>query len=66
MANGRFSFAVPHPDVPGNPTPALQATFAADGSFSGQVIVGTIAAIFIQTPLPVMRRAIKIVPWVLR
>lgn len=30
------------------------------------VVVGTIAAIFIQTPLPVMRRALKIVPWVLR
>ena len=30
------------------------------------VVVGTIAAIFIQTPLPVMRRAIKIFPWVLR
>ena len=42
MANGQFSYAVQHPDVPGNPTPALPATFAADGSFSGQVIVGTI------------------------
>jgi chemotaxis protein MotA len=30
------------------------------------VVVGTIAAIFIQTPLPVMRRAIKIAPWVIR
>jgi chemotaxis protein MotA len=30
------------------------------------VVVGTIAAIFIQTPLPVMRRALKIFPWVLR
>jgi chemotaxis protein MotA len=30
------------------------------------VVVGTIAAIFIQTPLPVMRRAIKIFPWVIR
>jgi chemotaxis protein MotA len=30
------------------------------------VVVGTIAAIFIQTPLPVMRRAIKIFPWILR
>jgi chemotaxis protein MotA len=30
------------------------------------VVVGTIAAIFIQTPLPVMRRALKIFPWILR
>ncbi len=30
------------------------------------VIVGTIAAICIQTPLPVMQRALKIFPWVMR
>lgn len=30
------------------------------------VVVGTIAAIFIQTPLQVMRRALRIFPWVLR
>jgi chemotaxis protein MotA len=30
------------------------------------VVVGTIAAIFIQTPLSVMRRALKIFPWILR
>ena len=30
------------------------------------VVVGTCAAIFIQTPLPVMRRALKIFPWVIR
>jgi chemotaxis protein MotA len=30
------------------------------------VVVGTIAAIFIQTPLSVMRRALRIFPWVLR
>jgi chemotaxis protein MotA len=30
------------------------------------VVVGTVAAIFIQTPLPVMRRALKIFPWVMR
>ncbi len=30
------------------------------------VVVGTIAAICIQTPLPVMRRALKIFPWVMR
>ena len=30
------------------------------------VIVGTIAAICIQTPLPVMQRALKIFPWVIK
>src|ERR1700748_1462520 len=30
------------------------------------VVVGPIAAIFIQTPLPVMRRALKIFPWIMR
>ena len=30
------------------------------------VVVGTIAAIFIQTPLSVMRRALRIIPWVIR
>src|SRR5690242_14446563 len=30
------------------------------------VVVGTCAAIFIQTPLQVMQRALKILPWVLR
>ena len=30
------------------------------------VVVGTVAAIFIQTPLTVMQRALKIAPWVMR
>jgi chemotaxis protein MotA len=30
------------------------------------VVVGTVAAIFIQTPLPVMQRALKILPWVMK
>jgi chemotaxis protein MotA len=30
------------------------------------VVVGTCAAIFIQTPLPVMQRALRIFPWILR
>jgi chemotaxis protein MotA len=30
------------------------------------VVVGTIAAIFIQTPLTVMRRALKIFPWIMK
>ena len=42
MTNGRFGFVVPHPNVPGNPAPAFPATFASDGTFSGQVIAGMI------------------------
>jgi hypothetical protein len=42
VANGQVVFAVQHPDVPGNPTPNLPATFAADGTFSGQVTIGTL------------------------
>ena len=30
------------------------------------VIVGTVAAICVQTPLPVMKRAMKILPWIFR
>jgi chemotaxis protein MotA len=30
------------------------------------VVVGTLAAIFIQTPLQVMRRALRIFPWIVR
>jgi chemotaxis protein MotA len=30
------------------------------------VVVGTVAAICLQTPLPVMKRAMRILPWVLR
>jgi len=30
------------------------------------VVVGTCAAIFIQTPLEVMQRALKIFPWIIR
>ena len=37
VANGQFSYAVPHPNIPGNATPVFQATMAQDGSFSGRV-----------------------------
>jgi hypothetical protein len=43
VANGQVTYAVPHPDIPGTPTPVFQATFAQDGSFSGQVINGTMS-----------------------
>jgi hypothetical protein len=43
IANGQFSYAVSHPNAPGNPTPAHQATMASDGSFFGQNNDGTIS-----------------------
>jgi hypothetical protein len=43
IANGEFSYALPHPNVPGNPTPVFQATMAPDGSFSGQNNDGSIS-----------------------
>jgi hypothetical protein len=43
VTNGQFTYAVPHPNVPGNATPVFPATIAADGSFSGQVTAGTIS-----------------------
>jgi hypothetical protein len=42
VQNGQFTYAVPHPNVPGNATPNFPATIAADGSFTGQIIAGTI------------------------
>ncbi|HET7883503.1 MAG TPA: hypothetical protein VFL55_21640 [Acetobacteraceae bacterium] len=41
VTNGQFDYAVPHPNIPGNPTPVFQATMAADGSFTGAVTSGT-------------------------
>jgi len=43
VANGQFSYAVPHPNVPGNPTPAYPAIIAQDGSFYGELVGGTIS-----------------------
>ncbi len=43
VANGQFSYAVSHPNVPGNMTPNFSATMAQDGSFSGQGVDGTIS-----------------------
>ena len=42
VTNGKFSYAVPHPNVPGNATPTFPATIAPDGTFFGQVIEGTV------------------------
>ena len=43
VTNGQFTYAVPHPNIPGNATPVLTATMAPDGSFSGQIVAGSIS-----------------------
>jgi hypothetical protein len=42
VRNGKFDYAVPHPNVPGNATPKYSATIAPDGTFFGQIIEGTL------------------------
>jgi hypothetical protein len=36
ITNGQFSYTVPHPNIPGNPSPTFEATTAKDGTFVGQ------------------------------
>jgi hypothetical protein len=43
VRDGEFSYALPHPNVPGGPTPVFQAAMAPDGSFSGQGVGGSVA-----------------------
>ena len=43
VSSGQFSYAIPHPNVPDNPTPVFQAALAQDGSFAGGANNGTIA-----------------------
>ena len=43
VANGQFTYAVPHPNVPGNATPVFPATLAADGSFYGEIVAGSMS-----------------------
>jgi hypothetical protein len=43
VANGQFNYALPHPNVPGNATTNFPATMAQNGSFTGQVVDGTIS-----------------------
>jgi hypothetical protein len=42
VAHGQFNYAVPHPNVSGDPTPVFPASMAPDGSFSGQITMGSI------------------------
>jgi hypothetical protein len=43
VTEGQFTYAVPHPNVPGNATPVYPATIAADGSVYGQIVAGTLS-----------------------
>lgn len=43
VTDGQFSYAVPHPNVPGNPTPVFHAVMAQDGSFAGQIPAGSMS-----------------------
>jgi hypothetical protein len=41
VAGDRFTLALPHPNVPGNPTPTFAVAVAPDGSFQTQSVDGT-------------------------
>jgi hypothetical protein len=41
VTDGQLSYPLPHPNVPGNPTPVYLAMMAPDGSFSGQLNEGS-------------------------
>jgi hypothetical protein len=43
VTNGQFTYAVPHPNVPGEASPEFPATIKADGTFYGAITVGTIS-----------------------
>jgi hypothetical protein len=41
VTHNAFSYAMPHPNAPNNPTPVYSATIAADGSFRSSLSSGT-------------------------
>lgn len=43
VANGQFSYAVPHPNIPGEATPRFPATVKEDGTFYGEIVAGTLS-----------------------
>ena len=43
VTDGAFTYAVPHPNVPGNATPVFTATVNEDGAFSGSIVAGTMS-----------------------
>jgi hypothetical protein len=42
IEGGQFSYRVPHPNVPGEASPVFPAIVAADGTFYGQITLGSI------------------------
>jgi hypothetical protein len=43
VENGQFTYAVSHPNIPGNATPIYPAIVAADGSFYGAITAGVVS-----------------------
>jgi len=43
VSNGQFTYSVPHPNVPGEPTPVYLVNMAQDGSFYGETINGSVS-----------------------
>jgi hypothetical protein len=43
ITNGQFSYAVPHPDVPGNPTLTFAVNLTQNGTFASQINGGSIS-----------------------
>ncbi len=41
VTHNAFSYAMPHPNAPNNPTPVYSATIASDGSFRSSLSSGT-------------------------
>jgi hypothetical protein len=41
VSNNAFSYAMPHPNAPDNPTPVYAATIAPDGAFRSSIGSGT-------------------------
>ena len=41
VENGQFTYAVPHPNLPSGLARAYSATFAQDGSFNGDAVIGS-------------------------
>jgi hypothetical protein len=41
VSNNAFSYAMPHPNAPDNPSPVYAATIASDGTFSTTLASGT-------------------------